>query len=62
MKDVGGVGERVEVNMIKSHCMKFSNFIFIKEQTFARIINFKCNKYVLKTNTGLDVEKIYITV
>lgn len=46
MKDVGGVGERVEVNMIKSHCMKFSNFIFIKGQPFVRIINFKCNKYV----------------
>lgn len=54
VKDIGGVGGRVEVNMIKSHCMKFSNFIFIKGQPFARIINFKCNKYVLKNKCWLE--------
>lgn len=57
-QDVGGVGGRMEVNMIKSHCMKFSTFIYIKGHPFARIINLKCNKCVLKTNGGLDVEKM----
>lgn len=58
VKNVGRVGGRVEVNMIKSHYMKFSDFIFIKGHPFARIINLKCNKYALKTNAGLDGEKM----
>lgn len=49
--------EELGKNTIKLHCIKFSNFILVKKRNPFRIINLKCNKYVLKTNVGMDVEK-----
>jgi hypothetical protein len=36
--------------------MKPKFYIYTERHPFARIINFKCKKYDLKTNAGMSVE------